>query len=306
MPILFERTLYAGWENCFRLTNDQVELIITGDVGPRVMRFGFAGEANMFAENAEDLGKTGGDEWRVYGGHRFWHAPEAVPRTTMPDNDPVDVVWDGTVVYVRQPVEAGTGIQKELTISMAADVPQVTVTHRLTNCGLWGVELAPWALSVMASGGTAVIPLPPRGTHPEHLQPTSVLSLWAYTDLSDPRWGWGRQYILLRQMVDAAPQPQKVGVANSDGWTAYANLGNLFVKTFTYDVSATYPDLGSSTEVFTDRSILEVETLGAMTRLAPNESVELLETWALFRDVPVPNSDQDVEQHILPHVRSMR
>ena len=36
-----EKVSYGGWPNCVRLNNGKVELIITTDVGPRVIRFGF-------------------------------------------------------------------------------------------------------------------------------------------------------------------------------------------------------------------------------------------------------------------------
>ena len=59
---------------------------------------------------------------------------------------------------------------------------RVRVTHRLHNRGLWPVTLAPWALSAMAPGGTAILPLPPRGSHADNLLPVSHLVSWAYTD----------------------------------------------------------------------------------------------------------------------------
>jgi hypothetical protein len=62
---------YAGWERCVRLSNGIVELVATMDVGPRIIRFGFIGGDNEFKEYPEMLGKTGGDEWRIYGGHRL-------------------------------------------------------------------------------------------------------------------------------------------------------------------------------------------------------------------------------------------
>ena len=36
---------YGGWPNCARVANDQIELIATTDVGPRVMRLGWVGRA---------------------------------------------------------------------------------------------------------------------------------------------------------------------------------------------------------------------------------------------------------------------
>ena len=49
-------------------------MIATTDVGPRIIRFGFVGEENEFKEYEDTTGQVGGDEWRIYGGHRLWHA----------------------------------------------------------------------------------------------------------------------------------------------------------------------------------------------------------------------------------------
>ena len=48
---------YQGWKNCYRVTNGEIELIVTGDVGPRVIRFGFVGGQNLFKEFPDELGK---------------------------------------------------------------------------------------------------------------------------------------------------------------------------------------------------------------------------------------------------------
>ena len=296
---------YGGWANCYYLSNGIAELVLTGDVGPRVIRFGFAGGENEFREFPDMLGKSGGEEWRVYGGHRLWHAPEEVPRTYFPDNGPVRIEpLDGVegAVRVTQPIEPTTGIEKEIDIRLAVDQAHVTVTHRLRNLNLWAVELAPWALSVMAQGGVGILPLPPRGSHPKDLRPTSTLALWSYTDLSDPRWIWGKKYVLVRQ-DPAAALPQKIGAVVPDGWLAYARSGHLFVKTFDYVPGARYPDLNCSAEIFTNADILEAETLGPLSRLEPGAAVEHIEHWFLLDGVPMPQNDGDVDRDVLPRVR---
>ncbi|MGD2050024.1 MAG: hypothetical protein PVH03_11020 [Chloroflexota bacterium] len=294
---------YKGWANCYRMSNGLVELIATTDVGPRLIRFGFAGDDNEFKEFEEMLGQTGGNEWRNYGGHRLWHAPEAMPRTYSPDNSPVNLEKGDGFVRLVQPPEPATGIQKEMDISLVPDTAQAVVTHRLRNFNMWAVKLAPWALTVLASSGVAIVPLPPRGPHPENLRPTSALTLWAYTDMSDPRWTWGRQYLLLHQDPEANT-PQKIGLHDSDGWAAYARNGHLFVKTFDYQQDVAYPDFNSTVEVFTDAQILEVETLGPLVELAPGATAEHVERWFLFRDVPAPEDDVGVEEHVLPKIKA--
>jgi hypothetical protein len=298
------RIAYQGWPRCYRLWNDAVELIVTTDVGPRVIRFGFTGE-NELGEFPEHAGQVGGDEFRLYGGHRLWHAPESLERTYCPDNLPVALERQTDGVRIVQPTEARTGIQKEMVISLSATDAHVRIVHRLWNRSLWAVDLAAWALTVMAPGGTAVIPFPPRLPYPQGLLPTSRLVLWPYTDPTDPRWRWGQKYILLRQ--DATrPSPQKLGASVPHGWIAHARNERLFVKMFRYMPGATYPDLGSSVETFTDGRMLELETLSPIARVEPGGAIEHVENWFLWRDVPAARDDESVDRHILPKLAPLR
>lgn len=300
-----EKIEWGGWPNCYRLSNDVVELIVTADVGPRIIHFALVGGDNVFYVNQNLLGKTGGDAWVNYGGHRLWHAPEDPVRTYVPDNSPVEVVTsDPNSIEFIQATEDATGIQKILTVElgMGADV---TIYHQLHNHNLWAVDLAVWGLSVMAAGGTSIMPLPHRGTHPAALLPNTQLIFWPYSDLTDPRWTLGREYILLRQDSNAA-QPQKFGATVRDGWLAYVNAGVMFLKQFNYDPAAIYPDLGCNGEIFTNNVMLEVESLSRTLRLEASNSIVHQERWSLHDDVATPQNDADVHQHIQPLVDEAR
>ncbi len=300
MSTVIKKVNYGGWPNCYRLANEFVELIVTTDVGPRIIRFALNDKGNVLKEYPELLGKTGGDEWVNYGGHRLWHAPEIQSRTYYPDNSPIDFQEHNDFVRLVQPVETTTGIQKEIDVQLAPDKPQVRITHRLRNTNLWAVELAPWALSVMASSGMAIIPLPPRGSHPENLLPASNVVTWAYTNMADPRWLWGHRYITLKQETGANATPQKIGVGLTQNWIAYAHQEGLFVKAINPQPDAIYPDMGSMVEVFTNDTMLEVETLGPLDRLEPDHTVEHIEHWYLFDPVPLPMSESDIDQIAIP------
>ncbi len=297
-----EKIDFKGWSNCYRLSNNLVDLIITADVGPRIIRYGFNGEDNEFKEYADMVGKTGGEEWLLYGGHRLWHSPEGKPRSYFPDNFPVEIEQISNGLRVIQPTETTTGIQKEIDITLSGKDSHVIVRHRLRNNNLWAVDLAPWALTVMAPGGKCIIPLPPRGSHEGELLATSLMAIWAYTDFSDPRWTLSRKYVMLRQ--DPAMGPQKIGLMDTDGWLAYSRNNHLFVKKFKYIQGATYPDFGCSVETFTNEDMLEVETVAPLARLEPQQMVEHVEHWFLFKDVPTPKNDNDVDSHVLPKVES--
>ncbi len=299
-----EKVSYHGWENNYRVSNDEIELVMTADVGPRVIHLAFIGEENEFSMNEGALGNTEGAEWINYGGHRLWHAPEIHPRTYMPDNDPVQVQEMGESIRFIQGIEMVTGIQKEIDVWLDPKRSYVKMTHRMRNHNLWEVELAPWAISVMAGGGTAILPLLPKGPHPENLLSSHSVNIWAYTDMSDARWTWGNRYILLRQ--ENKEDVQKVGVNSIEGWGAYARNGHLFVKFAEYDPNQTYPDRGCSFEMFTNSVMLELETMGPMVKIPPQGIVEHVEHWHLLKDVPSPQNDADVDQHISPLINKLK
>src|SRR6516164_934822 len=113
--VKIEKINFKGWPNSWRVSNGEVELVVTGDIGPRIMRFGFAGGQNIFKEFTEQLGKSGEAEWQPRGGHRIWIAPEDPIKSYAPDNDSVDVEVAGEVISAIGPVEPLTGVRKKMT-----------------------------------------------------------------------------------------------------------------------------------------------------------------------------------------------
>jgi len=296
-----ERIEFGGWKNCYKLSNNIVDLIVTGDVGPRIIHFGFVNETNILKTIPEQLGKTKQDEWLVFGGHRLWHTPEDFSRTYYPDSNPVFVERIKQGLKVIQDIEPTTGIEKSIEIYLIEDKATVNLIHTIKNCGVWPIETSAWGLSVLAAGGTAIIPLPPRGPHPDFILPTSSLTLWPYTDLSDKRWGFGEKYIRVRQ-DEKIKNPQKIGIHSSEGWLAYSNYGYLFIKQVDYKNNHEYPDMGSNLEVFVDSEILELETLSPIRKIEPGESIIHKEVWKLIKNVPEIKDDNDVIDYVLPNL----
>jgi hypothetical protein len=316
VKVTMQNVAYKGWKNNLQLTNGTVELILALDIGPRVMRYGFVGEPNVFKEYEDQMGKSGESDWQIRGGHRLWHAPEDPVRTYVLDNTPIkhEKLSEASVRLI-QPVEKLTGIQKEIDVTLDAEGTGVLLVHRLRNTGTKAVEFAPWALTVMAQGGTAIIPLPEKIKHPGSLNPgekpdyrgfaaNQTLILWPFTDLADPRWRWGTRYITLTQ-DRRAKTPTKLGIAHKMGWIGYLNGSTLFVKAFDYQEGKTYTDGGSNFETFTNKDMLEVESLGPLQKVAPGKAVEHVERWRLLKDLPNETSDTAIDANIRPRVESL-
>ena len=285
MSIVLEKIAYGGWKNCLKLSDDGVELVVTLDVGPRIIRLGVPGGQNLFKEFDNQMGKTSGTEWMSFGGHRFWHAPEVFPRTYAPDFEPVEYAWKDNILKLTQVTEPETGFQKEIEISIQNKA--VHLTHRLINRNPWAIELAPWCLSVMAAGGRLIVPQEDFIPHPDVLTPARPLVLWHFTRMNDPRFTWGDRLIQMREdsQIDSK---QKFGIRNTKGWAVYELGNDLFIKYVPLIPEVTYPDMGCNFEFFTMPGMLEVESLGPLVKLEPNATTEHVEKWWIIPNANLP------------------
>jgi len=301
-----EKVEYKGWRNCYRISNGEVELIATSDVGPRVIRFGFVGGQNVFKEFTEQLGKSGEDKFQLRGGDRVWKAPEDPVATWAPDNVAVEISVTGNGLIARAPVEPLTHLRKEIEIRMAERGTGVTVVHRVRNESLFPLEYSAWALTMMAPGGVAISGFPPRGKHPANLEATNPLVMWAYTNLADKRWTFTKKYLALRQDPNNS-DAQKLGMFNPHTWGAYVLNGEVFIKQAAGDAHASYPDFGCSFETFTNNEFLEMETLSPLKKVAPGETVEQTEHWSLHKNVRLKElTDAAIDAEISPLLDSAK
>jgi len=291
--VKIQKISYGGWENCIQITNDIVDVLVTTDIGPRIIRYGFVGQENEMCEVKSTMGMKGGNEWRIYGGHRLWHSPESRERTYEPDNSPVR--WEKILngIKTTQDKEPLTQIIKEIGITLSQENTGVNILHRLTNSGVWPIELSVWSISVMAAGGKEIIPQACKDTG---LLPNRVLSLWPYTNFTDPRIFLGDKYIILQQN-SGMKNPFKMGISNENGWAAYFNHNHLFIKYHAHKKDTKYPDFGVSYETYTNDFMLEMETLSPLTILEPGSYIDHLEKWELFDDVRIPaNEEPEIEK----------
>ena len=296
------KVTYMNQPNCYKLSNGRVEVIVTTNIGPRIIRYGFVGGENILGEHPAAAVKTTLGTWKPWGGHRLWTAPEAMPRSYSPDNSPIKFKLEGkNTIRLTQPTEPKTGFQKEMVVTLDPGGSHVRVLHRLTNRNQRTINIAPWALTIMNGngGGTAIIPQEPYRAHSAYLLPARPMVFWHYTDLSDPRWRIGKKYIRLRA-VPTRTTPQKVGVMNKQGWAAYHRRNTLFVKRYPHKAGASYPDYGCNTETFTNGNFIEVETLGHLENLQPSATSEHIEHWHLFRNVSIGNSEASLDRVIKP------
>lgn len=281
-------------------TMGELVIGVPSEIGPRILYLAHRdrSDSNLFAILPSLGVETPDGYWRIYGGHRLWTAPEDLPRTYSLDDKPVDLHVEPGRITIRGNPEERNSVQKEIIVE---EDPSggVRVIHRVRNIGRWPIRFSCWALSVMRPGGFAVIPFKPRRVDKHGLLPDRRIAIWPYTDPSDKRLTLAREYILVKQ-DPGADKPLKIGVNAHPHWAAYWVDGLLFIKRFNVEEGAEYPDHGSYVEVYTNSSMLELETLGPLKIVEPGGVLEHIELWRVRLTGYIDASVDSVKNKVEP------
>ena len=266
---------------CVKLSNDSLSLLVTHSVGPRLLDLRFRGAENILAD-LPDITLECPDRglFHFWGGHRLWHAPEVPTRTYIPDNEPVTLNEIKSGVRVIQKTEEATGIQKSMRVLLPDDRAEIVIDHELTNHGLHPVDCAPWAITQLRPGGTAILPHPTVVADPYAVRPNRSFILWPYTDINNPCIHWGNHFTFVKAKLKEGAL--KIGFPNPRGWLAYLWKEILFVKKSQYVTHGTYFDHNASSQCYCNPDFLELETLGTRTWIAPGDSISHREIWEIF------------------------
>ena len=299
MAVTVKEINYKVYGKCVEISNGIVDAVVTVDVGPRIIRYGFVGKENFMFEDLNDDVKVSnkqmdkvygtGATYHCYGGHRIWMSPENMPLTYYPDNDPVE--WEafeeGAVFYA--PIQEVNEVQYEMMIMMDDESPELRLTQRIVNLSEYKKRLAIWSLTVLNKDGLEIVPQPNRNSGLLH---NRSISLWPYSNMADERVYWGKNFITLKQN-SKAKTAFKFGINGEQCWGAYLNNDMMFVKTFIHNQDGIYPDNGMSYETFTNNHFIELETLSEMVDVLPGSSVVHAEGWTLFDNVAMPDAKNE-------------
>lgn len=290
---------YSSYGKCVCISNGTIEVYVTIDFGPRIIRCGFVGGENFMYEDSSfsltanlEGAKFNDPVYYFRGGHRCWMSPEAAPRVTYPDNKPVAYEQMGNAVVFTQPEQEGNEVKLSFEITMSESSNSLQINHVFVNTSYWAKEFAVWPITVVASNGVEYIP---QNIVSKGLLPNRNLAMWSYSKYNDARLNLGDKYITVTQNPEII-EPFKLGLAQDRPWAAYFHHGDMFVKKYQVVQTEQYPDFGCTYETYTNSKILEMETLGHLKKVNPGEANSHRETWFLFRDVSVPANDLEMDQ----------
>lgn len=267
--------------DCMEWKSGNFELLLATSIGPRILAMEFKGSGNLFAELPDDylVYQANEKKFNFYGGHRLWIAPEEPETTYLPDDHPVQVSTTPDGIELAQDSQTFAGLKKTIRIQSVDYPDMLIVDHLVRNESDSPRRIAPWAITQLKLGGTAILPLVSAQTE-NPLLPNRSLVLWPYTNMQDERIWVGSKYVVI-ESLPKIERPLKVGVNNWREWVAYFINGNLFIKYSRKDNADCALDLGAEAQCYCNHKFLELETLGIYKAIEPGEELRHREIWRM-------------------------
>ncbi len=169
---------------------------------------------------------------------------------------------------------------------MSPTRPFIMIKHTIKNHGRTAIRLAPWAVTMLRPKSTVILPQQFGAVDKEGVAPNRNFSLWSYSRWDDPRLNLGEEFIKIRS--DDAVRPFKLGYFNPHGWLGYVFEDVFFVKRFGVRRNEEYPDNGCNSEVYATEQVIELQSLGALVDLMPQEKIVHTETWEVYETNNIP------------------
>lgn len=281
---------YRNFGKCLHISNEIIELIVPLELGPRIIRYSFVNEENMLFEDidrlvTEDLSNYNeytDNKWYLYGGHRLWMSPEYMPRSYYPENSKITYEEIENGIKIIGNTEEHNNIQKILNIVLDKNSSKVSISNEIINLDEKEKTVAPWAITTLCKNGVSITPISNKKTT---FTPNKVIAYWPYTKLNDERMSFiNDRYLKITQDTNNF-DAFKIGINNTDRWSAHIVKENVFLKTFDdiYTEVSDYSDYGVNFEIYTKELFLELESLGKLKTISKGEKVVLNENWYLVK-----------------------
>lgn len=308
-----------GWQAQV-LRNDLVTLAVVPAIGGRAMQYDL-GEHPFLWVNPGEIGRTyepsADAPWPNFGGFKTWVAPQGQwlrgggswpPAPTLDHGDYVVTREDGAngqvTLITTGPVESfdrwqAKGLSLTRRFTLQPHSTHVRVEQIIINQGAFPQQVSVWDVTQVP------------GTHTGANDPDNFFVYFPVNQRSmfgargffvfpgDPRSGADSQWKSWSGDGIAGVQylrrSGKIGADVTGGWVAYVDErdGYTFVKHFAVTAApspATYPDGGSSVQVYTNSRdpYIEVEVLGPLVDLLPQQQTVFTVDWYAARiDGPI-------------------
>ncbi|MCM2371620.1 alpha/beta hydrolase-fold protein [Aporhodopirellula aestuarii] len=286
---------YYGYDDCIRLQNDEVSVVLCPAAGGRVLEYALDGTNVLYLPSGGEGWRAGTDRKRPdLNAGRFDIGPEKVVKRGQ-------VLWAGEwtgeitgdrAARLTSQFDPESGVRLIREFHLHESDSQLRCTQTIVNESKKSVSLCHWGRTFAVGGGVAVVPRSVHGRFPVgYVMYEGANSIQLQPD--DPQIQVSKDAVI----VTGPPQHAKLGFDSHAGWFAYlAPTNQIFVKRF-----ETYPDrpyneaAGLTVSVwYPEQDRVELEPIGPAENLKPGQQADFTEQWWIL-PYDFPEDPNDVE-----------
>lgn len=253
------------------VTDDDTEVAVTLDYGPRIVSVKIRGGENLLFNTRDEV-------YDRCHGHKMRITLERSTNGIYCDDLPVRYSpMDGGVRFVQTIVDPAS-LEVTMDVVHSEEPGGVMVVHSVLNKSSEEVRLSIYTETPFPDRGFVFVP---QSNTPEAEKPGRVLTLWHGVKWSDSRLFLGDQYITVTPTRTPSANRLKIGCNNTAGWCGYTNGESFFIKRYLHSRSALYPFCSCSTFVTSCAGYMSLQTTSPFYRIAPGETARYVENWLL-------------------------
>ncbi|QEG23188.1 hypothetical protein [Mariniblastus fucicola] len=275
-----------SYEGCYELRNETARVVLGHHRGGRILVYERDGKNVLYLKDESNWDPNAKGIEKHLSAGRFDVGPEQLQ---VRGAELWEGVWKPEVIGSRtvklsSEVDAASGLQVERVFRLDETTSRLTITQTVTNRGTRPVRQCFWSRTFANHGGVVIVPCDSNRSLMPNLYCMCPNGKTINFRPEDPAIRRVDDFLV----IDGPPEHAKLGMDSVRGWVAYQTRQNqLFVKRFPVSNLAEYGELaGYNLSIWYPQKAFvpacEVEPIGPMKKLQPNESDSFTVDWWLL------------------------
>lgn len=269
---------------CVSINNGTVKVIVSVDVGPKIIFWGYTNGENMLyipydiLEYDEPISqKIPPDIFFKRYGHEIMLAYEKNKPVVLSSGTTIySILKEGVVFSCSNPK---LGLSANLEIIIQDKSNSIMIVHSIENTNEKTQNFSICSSTFVTQDGTLLVP---QNMDDLGNSPNRVLALWKKSNINDSRLYVANEYLRFNNTSTDKSSVLKLGINNRRAWSTYTKDGNTFLKHYLHNKKAKYLNFDSSFIIDSKKELLSLKVLSPIYNVQKNEIAKMAEYWSLF------------------------
>lgn len=285
---------------CVSINNGTVKVIVSVDVGPKIIFWGYTNGENMLyipydiLEYDEPISqKIPPDIFFKRYGHEIMLAYEKSKPVFLSSGTTIySILQEGVAFSCSSPK---LGLSANLEIIIQDNSNSIMIVHSIENTNEKTQNFSICSSTFVTQDGTLLVP---QNIEDLGNAPNRVLSLWKKSNINDSRLCVANEYLKFNNISTDKLSVLKLGINNRRAWSTYTKDGNTFLMHYLHNKKAKYLNFDSSFIIDSKKELLSLKILSPIYNVQKNEVAKMAEYWSLFPTKVSFNDHNEIKKFI--------